>query len=270
MPPGAMKDVGELKEEVGELRKESLSDMALDFDQLISRDIKAYEDNFRVIGLKYEIKDLQKDGDDCKDAFQNRVLNVFIKAGILSANKVFHQEGEERGRLRAGVLRNLHPLAQKDNAVIVVAFLQSWMTSRIRQRLQSPGADRTDGIRILPHYPPIIEAIKNEAMKERRRLLNADGTNQRILVSVHTKKPWVSLIKMSPTNKRDRKSLPFPVDDGRLSDPGKTLAQLARMGQEFVPLAAMDDDDAAEIEAGTYPAATPAKKRKRNAMEDDA
>ena len=269
MPPKESKEVRELKDELAVVREEALDDLGKVYDQLINRDMKSYEDNFRIVGLKYEIRDAQKEDDESKDAFINRVLNIFVKAGHLPADKVFHQEGSERGKLRAGVLRNLHPLQQRDNAAVVVAFLQSWMTSRIRLRLQGPGAGKVDGIRILAHYPPIIEAIRNEAMKERRRLLNLDNKSQRIVVQMSMKKPWVSLFRVSATNKRDRKALPFPLEDDRLENPGKTLAELARAGQEFIPFGALDDDDKANIVAGTYPAALPApKRRKRNAMDD--
>ena len=264
------KDISELKAEIKALkddaREERISDLGKVFDQLINRDMKSYEDNFRLIGLKYEIKDAQKDGDDAKDAFINRVLNVFVASKIVAAEKFFFIDGKEKGKLRPGVLRNLHPLSQRDNAPIVVAFLQSWMTARIKQRLQS-GAGIIDGIKIFAHYPPIIEALKNEAMKERRRLLDADSVNQRVVVQVQFKKLWVILLKMSGRDKRERKALPFPVDDSRLVDPGRTLANLALADQEFVPKAFLDDEDKIAISAGEYAAGEVPQRRSRNAMD---
>ena len=249
----------EMKEMKKELKKERNRDFGKMFDQFLNRDMKSYEDNFRLVGVKYDIKDAQKDGDEFKDAFMNKILNIFVNAKILRAGDLFHQEGKDKGKLRAGVLRNLHPLSQRNNAAIVVALVQSWMTARIRQRLQGP-AGTIDGIKIFPHYPPIIEALKNEAMKERRRLLNQDSENQKIVVSVQFKKPWVLLIRMTG-QKREKTTLPFPVDDHRLIDPGQTLAELALADQEFVPLAFLSNDDKALIESGEYPAGpTPGRK----------
>ena len=242
----------EIKELKKELKKERIKDFGKVFDQFLNRDMKSYEDNFRLVGLKYDIRDAQKDGDEFKDAFMNKVLNIFVNAKVLRAVDLFHQEGTEKGKLRAGVLRNLHPLSQRNNATIVVAFVQSWMTARIRQRLQGTSGT-INGIKIFPHYPPIIEALKNEAMKERRRLLNEDGGNQRVVVSVQFRKPWVVLIGMSGP-KREKTALPFPVDDHRLVDPGQSLAELALADEEFVPLAFLNDEDKALIEGGIYPA----------------
>ena len=140
------------------------------------------------------------------------------------------------------------------------------MTSRIKARLQT-GSGMVDGVKIFAHYPPIIEALKNEAMKERRRLLDRDSTNQRIIVQVQFKKPWVLLIKMSGRDKRDKTSLPFPVDDARLVDPGRSLAVLSLDDREFVPKAFLDDDEKALIADGVYPAAQLPMRRPRNAMD---
>ena len=249
-----------------EVKENRVSDMGKIFDQLINRDMKSYEDNFRIVGLKYDIKDAQKDGDEYKDVFINRILNVFVTSKAIQADRLFHQEGKERGRLRSGVLRNLHPLSQRNNAAVVVAFVQSWMTGRIRQRLQA-GKGLVDGVKIFQHYPPIIETLKNEGMKERRRLLDLDGKDQRIIVQVQFKKPWVVLLKMTGTEKRVRTTLPFPVDDERLVDPGKTLAELSLTDAEFVPKAFLDDNDKAEIKEGIYPAAVLPQRRPASAMD---
>ena len=256
----------ELKALKSEVKENRVSDMGKVFDQFINRDMKSYEDNFRIIGLKYDIKDAQKDGEEFQDAFINRILNVFVTSKVIQSDRLFHQEGKERGRLRSGVLRNLHPLSQRNNAAVVVAFTQSWMTSRIRQRLQS-GKGLVDGVKIFQHYPPIIETLKNEAMKERRRLLDLDDKDQRIIVQIQFKKPWVILIKMLGRDKCVKSTLPFPVDDERLADPGKTLAELALTDEEFVPKAFLDDAAKAGIKEGIYPAAALPQRRPASAMD---
>ena len=121
----------EIKEMKKEMKKERIKDFGKVFDQFLNRDMKSYEDNFRLVGLKYDIRDAQKDGNEFKDAFINKILNIFVNAKVLRAGDLFHQEGTEKGKLRAGVLPNLHPLSQRNNAAIVVAFVQSWMTARI-------------------------------------------------------------------------------------------------------------------------------------------
>ena len=142
------------------------------------------------------------------------------------------------------------------------------MTGRIRQRLQSGNAD-ISGVKINPHYPPVIEALRNEAMKERRRLLNANNSNQRIVVTMQGKKPWVVLVKItgSGREKREKVSLPFPLEDSRLADPGKCLAELALEDKEFVPKEFLDEEEQLEILPGEYPAGPLTQRRRRGAMD---
>ena len=54
--------------------------------------------------------------------------------------------------------------------------------------------------------------------------------------------------------KREKKTLPFPVDDHRLVDPGQSLTELTLADEEFVPLAFLNDEDKAVIAGGIYPA----------------
>ena len=262
------KEIEDLRRELKSLKKEvrenRISDMGKNFDQLLNRDMKSYEDNFRITGFKYDIRDAQKEEEEYKDAFINRILNIFVNAKAISADKFFFQEGKEKGRLRPGVLRNLHPLSQKSNSAIVVAFVQSWMTARIRQQLQGGNGTLADGVKICAHYPPIIEALKNEAMKERKRLLDIDRVNQRVVVNVVFKKPWVILLKMTGRDKKQRETLSFPLEDGRLSDPGRCLAELALAGKEFVPKHFIKDDDAVLIAPGRYAAGPMPQKGNRN------
>ena len=119
----------ELNEELKALRKDMqegrMVALGKTFDQFITRDMKSYEDNFRITGFRYDVKEAQKDSDDGKDAFNKKVLDIFVRAKVLPADQLFFTEGKDKGKLRPGVLRNLHPLSQKSNAPIVVAFTQS-------------------------------------------------------------------------------------------------------------------------------------------------
>ena len=259
-----------LKSLTEEVKENRIKDLARTFDQFINRDMKSYEDNFRITGLKYDIKDAQKDGDECKDAFINRILNLFVTAKIIPANRLFYQEGKDKGNFIAGVLRNLHPLGQRSNAAIVVAFTQSWMTGRVRQRLQNGAGvleGQHEGVKIHSHFPPVIEAIRNEAMKERRRLLAEDNVGQRVVVNMQFKKPWVQLIRMTGRDKNQKEAITFPLEDGRLEDPGRCLAELALEDKEFVPKHFLEEDDQVIILPGIYPAIPIVQKRRRGAMD---
>jgi hypothetical protein len=119
-------------------------------------------------------------------------------------------------------LRDAHPLRQQVDAAIVVIFTESWFTNAIKTRLRNPKGLVLGSVKIHPHYPIIIDCLKNEALKERRRLLETDG--QKIVCTTSMTKPWVQLFLVVEGRKT---SLPFAVDDGsrgklKKSVPGST------------------------------------------------
>jgi hypothetical protein len=81
--------------------------------------------------------------------------------------------------------------------------------------------------------------LKNEALRERKQKLEAEGTYKIICVTTF-KKPWVALFKIV-----DKKvPLDFIVEDGRLHDPALTLAQIALASStKFVPLKFLTEEE---------------------------
>jgi hypothetical protein len=134
---------------------------------MLNRDIKSYENNIKIIGMKFEIKDAQKRDDDGRTAWRKKILDFLVTSKITSASKVFHQSGANKGKELRGILRDAHPLRQQDNAAIVVAFTESWFANQIKNRIKGKGLNLEAGMKVHPHYPPIIDALKNEAMRER-------------------------------------------------------------------------------------------------------
>ena len=118
------------------------------------------------------MKDFRGD-EERKERFREKVLRVLVDQGLVSAKKLFHNSGDDRGRIIPGILRHCHPLGKKDNSAIVVAFLVPWFVAHINQKLTA-GKKLKNGIRVTPHLPPIIDALRNEALRARRALLQAD------------------------------------------------------------------------------------------------
>ena len=131
---------------------------------------------------------------------------------------------------------------------MVVAFVESWFVSHINQKLTA-GKKLTGGIRVTPHLPPILDALRNEALKSRRALLHADP-NRKIVLKRLNRKPWIELVE---TVNGRKKSIPFNVDDKRLINPALTLAKMEMEGKDtFTPKMLLSADEQRAYGPGTY------------------
>lgn len=203
-------------------------------EDLLNKEVKAYENNIKVVGLKYNIESARKRDEAGRAKWRTMILQkILVDTKLVKPEKVFYQAPKElKGKEIRGILRDAHPLRQENNAAIVVAFCESWFASSIKERSKDKRGLILGDLKIHEHLPPIIDQLKNEALRERRRLMNDEGGH--IICSTTMTKPWVSLLKVVDGKKV---ALPFVVEDGRLAEPAKTLATLALNGnQKFVPL----------------------------------
>jgi hypothetical protein len=108
-----------------------------------------------------------------------------VKASLVIRNNI----------LVSGVLRDAHPLSSKINAPIVIAFTESWLAKQIKEKAKNPKKLTLGKLKIHAHLPPIIDALKHEALRERKRMLEEDGTHK-IICTTLFRKPWVALFKI--------------------------------------------------------------------------
>ena len=208
-------------------------------------------------GIKYAIKDVQGD-EEKEERFREKVLRVFVDQGLIPAKHIFvGGNGPDKGRILRGVLRHAHPVGTKDNATVVVAFLESWFVAKVNQKLNS-GKKLKDGIRIVPHMPPILDALRNEALKVRKTMM-AEDASKKVIMKKMLRKPWIALAEVKNGRKVD---IDFQVEDGRLVNPALTLARLELEGKDtFTPKMFLSADQQAKIPPGVV-------KAKRNAEDD--
>ena len=227
--------------------------------------MKSYSDNFLLKGVNYLIKDAQG-SEDIEERFREKILRIFVDQGLLQARRVFVcGNGPEKGRILRGVVRHIHPLTAKDNASIVVAFLESWLAGIINQKLNS-GKRLKDGIRVIPHVPPIIDALRNNALKYRGDVKKTDPS-RRIIMSKTLKSPWIQLLEVKNGKKT---AIDFPVDDKRLVKPAVTLAKLELRGYDtFTPKALLKPDEQEQCGDGVAKAKVLKRRSKNNDDDDD-
>ena len=193
--------------------------------------MKSYSDNVYIKGMKFSIKDAQGD-EEKEEKFRESALLVLVEQGLLPAKRVFVQgSGPEKGRILRGVVRHAHPLGGKDNGTVVIAFLESWFAGQVNFRLNS-GKKLKGGIRVVMHMPPILDALRNEALKARRQMPTADA-NRKIHLHKSLRRPWIQLVEARNGKKEP---IDFPVDDSRLVNPSLTLAKMEKEGRDiFTP-----------------------------------
>lgn len=224
------KKIADLEKKVEKgCEEDRLRVLEIEKEDVLNNQMKAYENNIKIVGWVYDMKEAQKKDEESKRKWRLKVLQTLlvdtklVKASLIIRNNI----------LVSGVLRDCHPLSSKQNAPIVVAFTESWLANQIKEKAKNPKGLTLNKLKIHAHLPPIIDALKNEALRERKRMLEEDGTHKIICVTPF-RKPWVSLFKIV----NDKKvPLSFIVEDGRLQYPAKTLAEIAlKGGSKFIPL----------------------------------
>ena len=244
-PATSTSTVTDLEERVAELERKDKQNqlfvMMKEKKDLLNAEMKSYSDNLLIKGMKFSIKAVQKD-EASEEEFRSYVLKVLVDQGLVTAKKLFVSKGDDKGSIIRGVLRHAHPLGSKDNCTVVVAFLESWFASSINTKLVN-GKKLTGGIRICQHMPPILDALRNEALKARRSFLAADRSRKVILKST-LKAPWIQLIETKDGRKTE---LSFEVEDSRLANPALTLAKLEREDKSFIQLPFLPREQRAAI-----------------------
>ena len=251
VPDATAESISSLERRVAGLeekqKRKNLFAIARQKKDLLNAEMKSYSDNFILKGVKFSMKDVHGD-EEREERFREKVMRIFVDQGLVSAKRLFHSAGENKGRIIRGVLRHCHPLGTRDNGSIVVAFLESWFVAHINQKLTA-GKKLKDGLRITPHMPPILDALRNEALRARRALLQADPS-RKIVLKRNMRKPWIELIE---TKDGRKKAIEFAVDDKRLVNPALTLAKMEMEGKDtFTPKVLLSAEEKRAYGPGVY------------------
>jgi hypothetical protein len=130
-------DIDTIRSEVEQGRREDrIIILKIEKEDMLNRDIKSYENNVKIIGMKFDIKDVQRKDDEGRTAWRKKILDFFVNSKIVTAAKVFQQSGANKGKELRGILRDGHPLRRQDNAAVVVAFTESWFANQIKMRIK--------------------------------------------------------------------------------------------------------------------------------------
>ena len=203
---------------------------------------KQFENNIKISGLLYAVNDYyKKNASDRREWRAEIVQRALVDTKVMAEDILFAKNENGKKELRR-IVRDAHPLGNRDNATIVIAFTESWVANDIKETIRKGGKqlaltskktrNKTEIIKINAHFPAIIECLRNEALKARRDLITAGDGSIRYIVNDSHKHPWILLYKIEGEVK---KAIPFPVEDGRLADPARTLAIYAIRGGEFKP-----------------------------------
>jgi len=244
---------------------------------MLKRDIYSYGCSIRVTGYEYNRRDFEGDEEKIKKTRAKILKAVFVDTGVVPEADYFFTEAPLAGQLK-DVLSDLHPLGPGLNAPLVFKFTKQTSAKFIKNRVQSNNKalqGKLGTIKIHPHYPPPIEALKNATVKRRKELIdenknNKDNKDVRFVCRPLDYPPYTELVRITGEKaNQTRTALPVEVEDGRLADLARSLA-LIRLnkinGGEFIPLEQLRPEQAAEIQPGTVPAAV--LKRKRGARDD--
>ena len=161
------------------------------------------------------------------------IRRILVETGIVDEDILFEKRNGKM--VLRDVIRDMHPLAQKDKSptvgpTIIIAFTQSMLANDVKEAVRKDaGLTLTNAkrgrehetIRITSHLPPILEALRNECLRERRNMITASGGTKRYICDESIKYPWISLLAVEGERKT---AIPFKVEDPRLAHPARSLA----------------------------------------------
>ena len=221
---------------------------------------KQFENNIKISGLQYAIKDYYGKNAAGRREWRAAIIQrALVDTNVIAEDILFAKNSNGKKELKR-VVRDVHPLGNRDNATIIVAFVESWVANDIKETVRKGGDQLNmtkqqrkkapEVIKVNSHYPVILECLRNEALRARRSLIAAAAGNdtKRYICNDTMKHPWVVLYEIENAN---RKPVPFEVEDGRLVDPARTLAILSinNLG-EFKPYRMLSADDKKEVPTG--------------------
>ena len=224
------------------IRVAKLDVLAVEKRDWLDNQCKQYENNLKISGLQYVIKDYYaKNGSGRREWRAEIVQRAFVDTCIVDEDVFFAKNDTGKKELRR-VVRDVHPLGNRDNATIVCAFTESWVANDIKETVRKGGSHLKmtkprrnkvpEIIKINSHLPAILESLRNEALRARRVLIAAADGKKRYICNESLKFPWVLLYEV---NGEVKNPIPFSVEDGRLVDPARSLAVYSVDGGEFKP-----------------------------------
>ena len=238
------------------------------------------EVNVKVTGLHYRVKDFQKRNAKGRAEWRSDMLRrILVDTRVVEEDVLFETRAGGKKVLR-DVIRNMHPLGQKDKSTsvgpaIVIAFTQSSLANDIKEvvRKQDSGiilektkrnGRDTEKIKIFSHLPPILEALRNECLRERKILKAAAEGTKRFICHESLIWPWISLICIDDEAKTP---IPFKLEDARLVHPARTLAiNHIRGVRKFTPYNILNADEREAIGPGVMTTIINPTEHLRNAV----
>jgi hypothetical protein len=126
---------------------------------------------------------------------------------------------EGDNKLKRGVIRAMHPLGRKPNCAIIIAFVETTIKHHVLTMVTNSRENPLElgMIKIKLHLPAILTALRHEAVRERRRLVDGNTDNNvKFVVATQLKSPWVRLLRVVGITKTP---LAFQLEDYRLAKP---------------------------------------------------
>jgi hypothetical protein len=240
--------------------------------------MKSFDNNIKVTGLKHNPKLYYEKEDTMHHTWMKNMLQqILVETGIVDLGFLFDvapaptakstrtkgapsvsSEGDTK--IKRGLIRAMHPLGRKPNCAIIIAFVETTVKHHVLTMVTNIKENSLElgEIKIEPHLPAILAALRHEAVRERRRLVDSNRDNSiKFVVATQLKSPWVRLLKVIGTTKTP---LSFRLDDYRLAKPeiyhaeafeplflltkraGKTPAKFTKYSGTMSPAIPISDD----------------------------
>ena len=136
---------------------------------------KQFENNIKISGLQYNIGDYyRKTTSQRREWRANVIQRALVDTKIVAEDVLFAKNANGKKELRR-IVRDAHPLGNKNNATIIVAFTESWVANNIKEAVRKgTGLEMTtrttrgknpETIKVNSHVPAIIDSLRNEGLR---------------------------------------------------------------------------------------------------------
>ena len=104
---------------------------------LLSQQMKAYDKNIKNVGMTYDIKDSRTFNKEGYEAWASHVIKTaLVDTKVVKHEDLFVVDADGNQKLMRGIISDIHPLGNRSNAAIVVAFNEASFAHQIRETIR--------------------------------------------------------------------------------------------------------------------------------------
>ena len=119
-------------------KEDAIRTVAIQKEDWLNSEMKKYENNIKVLGLIYDIREVNKNNKSNQQFKVYCLQRSHVDTGICTEDELYRKSprGQTTKHLLRGVLRDAHPVGTFSNGPVVLAFTESCFVGTMKEKLK--------------------------------------------------------------------------------------------------------------------------------------